>query len=113
NFWTLRNRKAGTGQISHSWCHETDQARRATRRACENRRVPGPRSSLLRDLICDACPISVVSAKQPISGICGEIATRQPRIRPLSLGGRFALEFEKLIFVCPSRATRFCASLQG
>jgi hypothetical protein len=38
-------------------------------------------------------------SEQMISGICSEVAARQPRIAPISLGGQFSFEFEKLVFV--------------
>jgi hypothetical protein len=43
-------------------------------------------------------------SEQPISGVRSKVAARQPGIRPISLGGQLPLEFEKLAFVCPSRA---------
>jgi hypothetical protein len=42
--------------------------------------------------------------EQPISGVRREVAASQPGIRPISFRGHFLLEFEKLVFVCRTRA---------
>ena len=38
-------------------------------------------------------------AKQVVAGVCGEIATSRPRIRPTTLARKISLKFEKLTLV--------------